>query len=336
MSVVVFGAAGHTGRFVVNELLARGIVPVAVGRNARALAVAGFEERGVPMRVAEIGDADSLHRAVRGARVLINCAGPFLDTAVPLIELALHERLHYIDVTAEQMSALSTFLTFDGAARERGMVLIPAAGFYGGLGDVLATACAGDWAVVDEITVAIALDSWHPTEGTRKTGSRNTAPRLILADGVLQPQTLPRAETTWTFPEPFGIQKVVELPLSETITLAQHFPGSTVRNYINATPLRDLNDASTPPPQAVDRYGRSAQIFIMEAVAQAGERVRRARVRGQDIYAITAPLVVEAAQQILAGSFKGSGARALGEVFDAGAFLKRLAQEHLRLEIIAA
>ncbi len=36
-SVLVYGAAGHTGRFVVDELLRRGITPVIAGRDQARL-----------------------------------------------------------------------------------------------------------------------------------------------------------------------------------------------------------------------------------------------------------------------------------------------------------
>src|SRR4029434_4398296 len=36
-TVVVFGAAGHTGRFVVSELLRRGLTPILSGRDAAKL-----------------------------------------------------------------------------------------------------------------------------------------------------------------------------------------------------------------------------------------------------------------------------------------------------------
>lgn len=53
--VAVFGAYGHTGRFVVAELAARGFVPVPSGRNARALEeLAG--EHGLQGRVASVDD----------------------------------------------------------------------------------------------------------------------------------------------------------------------------------------------------------------------------------------------------------------------------------------
>ena len=48
--VLVYGATGHTGRFVVDELLRRGLEPVLAGRDAERLAAgparhAGLEDR---------------------------------------------------------------------------------------------------------------------------------------------------------------------------------------------------------------------------------------------------------------------------------------------------
>jgi hypothetical protein len=60
-------------------------------------------------------------------------------------------------------------------------------GFYGGLSDLLATAAMGDWTRADEARIGIALDSWKPTEGTRVTGRRNTARRVTISEGKLQP-----------------------------------------------------------------------------------------------------------------------------------------------------
>jgi hypothetical protein len=50
---------------------------------------------------------------------------------------------------------------------------------------------------------------------------------------------------------------------------------------------------------------------------------------GRDIYAFTAPLVVEATQRILNGAAHGIGVLAPGELFDAASFLRALAPEHL-------
>jgi saccharopine dehydrogenase-like NADP-dependent oxidoreductase len=98
-----------------------------------------------------------------------------MDTAIAVGEAALRARIHYLDVTAEQASAQATFERFTDGAREARVVFVPVMGFYGGLADLLATAAIGNWDVADEVEVAVGLDFWHPTFGTRITGHRNTA-----------------------------------------------------------------------------------------------------------------------------------------------------------------
>src|SRR5262249_1211448 len=155
------------------------------------------------------------------AAAVINCAGPFLDTMQAVAAAALRARSHYLDITAEQSSAQAAFATFDAPAREAGVVVMPAMGFYGGLAHLLLTAAMDDWAVAASISIGIALDSWHPTQGTRITGAKNTARRMVVADGRLSPISQPAAELEWDFPEPFARQKVVELPFSEIVVIAR-------------------------------------------------------------------------------------------------------------------
>ena len=57
--VAVVGATGHTGRFVVAELLRRGFTPVAVGRDRAKLAASGLPV-GVTAQVASTADPASL------------------------------------------------------------------------------------------------------------------------------------------------------------------------------------------------------------------------------------------------------------------------------------
>lgn len=329
MRIAVFGASGHTGKFVVRELVGRGHAVIAIGRSEEKLAACAFG-RGTETRVARIDDPASLDRSLLGAAAVIHCAGPFLDTAQAVIEAALRAGIHYFDVTAEQTSALSTFERFDTAARERGIVIAPAAGFYGGLGDMLATAAMNEWTRADEIYLAIALDSWRPTLGTRRTGERNTFPRLVLAGGKLE-QLQPSAPVCWNFPEPFGAQDVVELPFTETILIGRHLRVSAVHNYLNQAPLRDIRDPATPQPVAADERGRSSQRFLIEVAARNGSDERRIAARGQDIYAVTAPLVAEAAERVCGGAFAHAGTFALGEMFEASAFLHALTPDHLTL-----
>ncbi|MFD6985477.1 saccharopine dehydrogenase NADP-binding domain-containing protein, partial [Streptomyces sp. NPDC059956] len=99
-TVAVFGAYGHTGRFVVAELVERGFVPVLSGRDAEKLKALAYET-GLEARPATVEDPDALDRALTGTAAVINCAGPFASTTGPVIEAALRARIPYLDVAAE-------------------------------------------------------------------------------------------------------------------------------------------------------------------------------------------------------------------------------------------
>jgi saccharopine dehydrogenase-like protein len=316
-SIAVYGAAGHTGQFVVREAQRRGLPVVAVGRSAARLDETIAAE--VPRRVAVLEEPASLERAFASCSLVINCAGPFLDTAQPVAQAALRAGCHYIDVTAEQPSAQATFAELDAPARAAGRAVIPAAGFYGGLADLLASALTSALASaddIDEITIAIALDRWWPTDGTRKTGERNKAPRLVVTNGRLAGLAPSVAPADWSFSAPLGNQAMVDLPFSEIITLNHHLKAGAIRSLLNRSALDDIHDAATPSPTAVDDSGRSAQRFEMVVRLVQGGVTKTAGARGQDIYAVTAPIVIGATQLLLAPAYQRSGALALAEAVD--------------------
>jgi hypothetical protein len=279
-----------------------------------------------------VDDSVSLDRALSGAVAVINCAGPFIDTAAPVVDAALRASIHYFDVAAEQAAVLAVFERFANAARDAGVVVGPAMAFYGGLGDLLATAAMGEWDAADEICIAVALDSWKPTRGTRLTGQRNPGRRFIFSNNRLE-RADPPPGRKWNFPPPFGEQDVVGLSLAETITIPRHLQTPEVRVYINLAPMADVRNPDTPAPTAADESGRSSQIFVMEAIARRGSAERRAVVHGRDIYAIAAPIVVEATHRVVNGLAKRTGVVAAGEVFAAQDFLMTLSPSHLSFEM---
>ena len=63
-TIAVFGASGHTGRFMVAQLLRRGFAPVAIGRDSAKLAESGFQESDVQIRTASIDDPTALDRSI--------------------------------------------------------------------------------------------------------------------------------------------------------------------------------------------------------------------------------------------------------------------------------
>ena len=323
-SIAVYGANGHTGQFVVRELERRGCRAVPMGRSGRPARGPGTVDTERSWRAALCDDPDALDRALHDTDAVINCAGPFLDTAPALIEAALRCGIHYFDITAEQRSVRQSLATYHRDAERRGTVVLPALAFYGGLADLLAADLTRGLGCIDSLHIAVALDYWHPTEGTRRTGQRNTARRLVVTDGHLAPIAQPAPVRLWNFSEPFGQQEVVAVPLSEMITLHRHVTVRDACSYMNLAPLRDLEDERTPRPAASDPTGRSSQRFLMEVHAKGAGGSREISVSGQDIYAVTAPIVVEGCLRVLAMHAVRGGTYAPAELFDATDFLTAL------------
>jgi hypothetical protein len=104
---------------------------------------------------------------------------------------------------------------------------------------------------------------------------------------------------------------------------------------MNLAPLADLRNPDTPPPAPADESGRSSQIFVMDVIATRGRKVRRVVACGQDIYAVTAPIVVEATQRVVSGAHRTTGVVAAGEAFDARDFLSSLGPAHVKVDFYA-
>ena len=306
--IAVLGAGGHTGGFVVAELRRRGMTPIPCGRGT------------------------DLDEAFRDADAVINCAGPFAATAAPTIEAAIRAGIPYLDVTAELEVVADTFAAFAGAA----VPIVPAAAFYGGLADLLATAAVGDRPVADHLTIAYALSSWRPTPGTRATGrvsaQRRDGRRVTYTGRRLQHRAGDAPRTEWTFPAPVGTRPVVgEFTTADSAVIPTHLDVPEISTVMTSNAVDDLLAADPSGPVAVDEHGRSAQTFLVEVVARSGGEERRAVAGGRDIYAVTAPLVVEAAARILAGEGASAGVASVGARFDPKDFLNALSPRYLTL-----
>ncbi|OIJ68102.1 saccharopine dehydrogenase NADP-binding domain-containing protein [Streptomyces mangrovisoli] len=337
-TVAVFGAYGHTGRFVVAELARRGYRPVLAGRDAGRLEALAKEFPGADARPASVDDPAALDRALAGAAAVVNCAGPFAATVAPVLEAALRAGIPYVDVAAELEAIADTFAGYRDRARAAGVPVVPAMAFFGGLGDLLATAAAGDWAAPDETHIAYGLSGWHPTTGTREAGAvsrrRRGGRRAVHTGGRLQYREDASPTLTWPFPEPMGPRAVVgEFSMADIVTVPTHLPAPEVRTYMTVEAARDVAAPDTPAPAAVDGEGRSAQTFLVDVVVRSGDRERRAAASGRDIYAVTAPLAVEAVDRVLTGRTRVVGLASAGAMFDAEDFLRALSPHVTLLDL---
>lgn len=157
--------------------------------------------------------------------------------------------------------------------------------------------------------------------------------RVVYRNGRLDYRHDEATTLQWPFPEPLGSREVIgEFTMADVVTVPSHLAVPEVRTYMTAEAARDVSAPGTPAPEAVDEHGRSDQTFLVDVVVRSGGSERRAVARGQDIYAVTAPLAVEALHRILTGRTRTVGVVSAGEIFDAADFLRALSS-HLSVEL---
>ena len=72
---------------------------------------------------------------------------------------------------------------------------------------------------------------------------------------------------------------------------------------------------------------------MVDVVVRLGSHTRRITGSGRDIYAVTAPIVVEGAVRLLDGRRRNAGALAPGEAFDAADVLAALERDNEDFEV---
>jgi short subunit dehydrogenase-like uncharacterized protein len=288
------------------------------------LAALVADHPGLDPRPADVTSPAALDAALAGSAAVVNCAGPFAATGGPVVEAALRAGIPYLDVAAEIEANLDTFDRYDGPARAAGLAVVPAMAFFGGLGDLLATAALAGRTAADEITIAYGLSSWAPTEGTRAAGrvsrERRGGRRIVYTGGALTHRSDDAPTGEWAFPPPLGPQPVIgEFTMADSVTIPRHVTTPEIRSFMTTVAVRDLVD-----PDLVRPDRDTDQAFVVDVVVRTGGEERRAVASGRDIYGVTAPLVVEAAERVLDGRVAGSGALTAGQAFDAADFLAAL------------
>jgi short subunit dehydrogenase-like uncharacterized protein len=131
--LLLFGVTGFTGKLAA-EYLAKKAYPVkwaACGRNA-AKVTAALAALGVtcPVEVADLAVApgteafETLRAAVKKAKVVITCAGPFEKYGQALVQLCVEEGVHYADITGESDYVRMMVEKHHAAARQKGVTVV--------------------------------------------------------------------------------------------------------------------------------------------------------------------------------------------------------------------
>ncbi|MEO7432351.1 MAG: saccharopine dehydrogenase NADP-binding domain-containing protein [Dokdonella sp.] len=170
--ILIYGANGYTGALIAEEAVRRGLKPVLAGRNRDALDALA-QKLSLTRRVFTLEDPAEIARHFDGIDLLLNCAGPFSQTAVPLLEACLEHSVHYLDITGE-IDVFALCHRAQPRAQRQGIVVAPGVGF-----DVVPTDCAAAMLkqqLPDATHLVLAFEAaGGPSPGTAKTSVEGLA-----------------------------------------------------------------------------------------------------------------------------------------------------------------
>jgi short subunit dehydrogenase-like uncharacterized protein len=238
---ILYGATGYTGRAIAEEAARRAVRPILAGRNAQSIGDLA-KKVGLQHRVFGLSDADTLRRSIRGAPLVLNCAGPFSATARPMMEACLAEHAHYLDITGE-IDVIEAAATLDQRAKAAAVILLPAIGFDVVPSDCLAAKLAARLPGAIRLILAFnALGSLSP--GTAKT----------MLEGVSQGG---RARIDGRLTQVALAWKTLDVPFREGTRATMTIPWGDVASAFYSTGIGNIEVYAAAPRRQIAMMRRS-------------------------------------------------------------------------------
>jgi len=181
--VVVYGASGYTGKLIAWHLAEARIPFIAAGRSRERLdaqmarvpelAGAAYETREAAH------DVDALTDLFRGARIVYNVSGPFMQLGDPVVEAALAAGCHYLDTTGETDWMAQVRDRYGERFAAAGLLLAPASSYMWAAGN-LAAEIALETPGVDSLDILYLADSSTSVASTKSFLRMCTKPQFHL------------------------------------------------------------------------------------------------------------------------------------------------------------
>ncbi|KAI0115534.1 hypothetical protein GGR51DRAFT_546323 [Nemania sp. FL0031] len=297
-TLMIYGATGYTGRMACQNANSSGLKFVLGGKSPDKLALLAAQ-LAVPYRVFSINDSHVITSALEGIKVLLNCAGPFGETAEPLMSSCIAKGVHYLDVSAE-LSTYQLAERLDEKAKSSGVMLLPGCG-----GSVAMLGCLVLHVLQSVELQVISIDVALRIAGPMSRGSAMTARNM------LSPECLQRHENVITlhdisstqqfdFDDRKGPVSCTPVTLPDLITLWKSTDIPNIRTFLFASddsvPPTDL--AALPDGPTVEQREDNPYHAAVIATTRDGN-TKRAVLHTVNGYTFTGIAAVEAARRLL-------------------------------------
>jgi short subunit dehydrogenase-like uncharacterized protein len=316
--LLIYGATGYSGRLIAESAVERGLRPVLGGRNHATLA-AMAETLGLEYRCAPLTDGPALRAALRDMRVVLHAAGPFSETAGPMLDACLDTGAHYLDISAE-IRVIEALVRRDAEARRHKIMIMPAVGFDVVPSDCLAAHLSRRLPAAQKLAFGVTGFRFI-SRGSAKTLMEATDYGVVRRDGVLT--RVPLGSMQRAFDYGSGPSQSHNISWGDLATAYYTTGIPNIETYHETTPLlQGILFAcrtfgwllQTAPWQALlkaqtdllpDDPGIGAEVgATMTIVAEAqdgGNRRAVARLRTPEAYAFTGTTASAIAENVLRG-----------------------------------
>jgi len=314
---LLYGAYGYTGELIAREAVDRGLNPILAGRSREKVDRLAAD-LGCESRVFSLSDP-GLEQRLDDVDLVLNCAGPFVDTHRPLVDACLDSDSHYLDITGE-IEVFESIRESDDRARQAGLTLLPGVGF-----DVVPSDCLAAH-LAERLPEAESLSIGYQPAGGFSRGTLKTAidglgeGGLVRQDGRFEAVSVGHKTREIDFGD--GSVPTMTVPLGDVST-AYHTTGiPNIECYLAVPPvvtrwlpyqrhlspflgfdpvqrlLAGLVDRLVDGPDAATRAETTATLW---GTVSDGDETRVSRLRTPNVYRTTKLTALEALERTLAG-----------------------------------
>ena len=237
---MIYGANGYTGQLIARHAVARGLKPTLAGRNHEAVTKLATQ-LGCPAVTFGLHQASQIAEYLKGFSAVLHCAGPFSQTARPMMDACLITGTDYLDITGE-IEVILAAVSRSERAVHAGVALMPAVGFDVVPSDCLAALLAAKLPGAKVLQLAFT-DTGGLSPGTAKTmveampnGGR------VRIDGEIR-----HVPSAW---------KSMEIPFRDGKKFAMTIPWGDVASAFYSTGIPNIEVYTAVPPNQVAQLRR--------------------------------------------------------------------------------
>ncbi|GIX91328.1 saccharopine dehydrogenase-like oxidoreductase [Caerostris darwini] len=141
--IIIFGATGYTGQYVVEELAdsvkSTNLKWAVAGRNVEKLRESletvqrylgdEIDIRKTTIIKADVSDPESISDMCKRASLILNCVGPYKFYGEVVVAACIENRTHHVDISGEMKYLETVQANYFKSAREKGVYVVEACGF---------------------------------------------------------------------------------------------------------------------------------------------------------------------------------------------------------------